>query len=398
MTATIANVDAVLKNDYQPAVREQLRNSWMLLAQIESNSQDVEGRHAVLSLHVGRNSGVGARAAGAALPGAGSQSYTEQRVGITRNYARGALHGDVIEASASDKGSFLRVLQSELDGAMTDLKDDVSRQLYGDATKAIAQCGTTSSSTTVVLTSPTKVQLKQLFKGMKVDIGTTADYDAVVAGAEITAVDRVNGTITIDSSVTTTSSHYVTRAGSDGNELTGLREIVNDSGTLFNVDPTVNEEWKSIVDDNSGTNRTATEALFSKVIEDIYFESGESPDMILTSLGVRRNFAAQLQSLKRFTDSVDIKGGFKAVTVAAGNTELPLVVDNDAPNNTAFVVNTSHLKQHQMGSSWSFMDRDGSVLKYVSGYDQYEFVIYNYHELTTDRRNAHARIDDLSES
>jgi len=193
MTATMANVDAALKNDYQPLIREQLRNYWMLLSQVESNTKDVQGRYAVLSLHVGRNSGVGARAASAALPAAGKQSYAEQRVAITRNYARIGIDGDLIEASASDKGAFARMLEAELNGAMTDLKNDVSRQLFNDSTKSIAQCGTTSSDNTIVLTSPTAIQMRQFHVGMVVDIGTTADYDAVAAGRSITAVDRTAG-------------------------------------------------------------------------------------------------------------------------------------------------------------------------------------------------------------
>lgn len=396
MVATLANVDAALKNDYQPAIREQLVNSWMLLAQVESNTKDVEGRYAVLSLHTGRNSGVGARAAGAALPTAGSQAYTEQRVPIARNYARIAIHGDLIEASGSDKGSFARMLQAELDGALTDMKNDVSRQLYNDSTKSIAQCGVTSASATIVLTDPTNIQLRQFHVGMLVDIGTTTLFSDVVAGAEI--VSKTATTITIDSSVTTDANDYITRAGSAGTELTGLREIVAASGTLFNVDPTSVPEWVSTVNENSGVNRTPTEGVFEKVIEDVHFASDEDVNMICTTRGVRRAFVATLQSQKRFTDSVDIKGGFKAVTVAAGNVEIPLVVDNDSPANTAFVVNTNRLKQHQMGNAWSFMDRDGSVLHYVAGYDQYEAVIYNYHELTTDRRNAHGVIEDLTEA
>ncbi len=398
MTATMANVDAALKADYQPAIREQLRNKWMLLAQIESNSKDVEGRYAVLSLHTNRSSGVGARAASAALPSAGVQEYAEQRVSIIRNYGALAIDGDLIEASASDKGSFARMLQAEIDGTVTDLKNDVSRQLYNDSTKAIAQCGTTSSSATIVLTSPTKVQLKQFHIGMKVDIGTTADYDTVVADATITAVDRSGGTITIDSAVTTTSSHYVSRAGTDGNELTGLREMVAASGTYQNVNPTTYPEWVSTVDDNGGTNRTPTEALFEKVMEDVNFESDEDINLIVTTRGVRRNLAAQYQGQRRYTDSVEIKAGFSAVTVAAGNVEVPLVVDNDCPNNTAFLLNTAHLCQHQMGSPWSFMDRDGSSLHLVSGFDKYEAYIYNYHQLTTDRRNAHGLLGDLTEA
>jgi rhodanese-related sulfurtransferase len=398
MTATIANVDAALKNDYQPAIREQLVNSWMLLAQVGSNTKDVQGRYAVLSLHVSRNSGVGGRARGAALPAAGAQGYAEERVPTIANYARIAIHGDLIEASSSDKGAFARMLQAELDGALTDMKNDVSRQLYGDATKSILQCGTTSAAALIVLTNPTNIQLRQVHVGMLVDIGTTSDYDVVVAGAQITAVDRSAGTITIDSAVTTSSSHYVTRAGSDGNELTGLREIVAASGTLFNVAPGTVPEWVSTVNANGAVNRTPTENLFETVIEDVHFESDSDVNMICTTRGVRRAFAATLQSQKRFTNTVDVKGGFSAVTIAAGNVEIPLVVDNDSPANMAFFLNTKHLTQHQMGNAWSFMDRDGSVLHYVPGFDQYEAVIYNYHELTTDRRNAHGLATDLTEA
>jgi len=398
MAATIANVDAALKNDYQPVIREQLRNKWMLLSQLSKNTKDVQGRYAVLSLHTGRNSGVGARAAGAQLPTAGSQSYREERVPVARNYARVQIHGDLIAASASDKGSFARMLDREIKGAVTDLKNDVSRQLFNDSTKSIAQCGTTSAANVVVLTDPTAIQLKQFHVGMVVDIGTTGNTTDVASARNITAVDRSGGTITIDgAAVTTDSSDYIFRSGSDRNELTGLREIVAGSGTLFNVDPSVEPEWVSTVSTN-GSTRTPTELIFETAIEDVNFESGEDPNMLVTTRGVRRGFAATLQSLKRFTNTVEVKGGFSAVTVQAGNVELPLVVDNDCPAETAFAINTDHLCEYTMGDSWSWMDRDGTVLKYVHDYDAYEAVLYNYHELMTDKRSAHAVIEALTES
>ena len=75
MALTLTTADSALKEDYQPAIREQLNNEIMMLAQIESNSTDVEGRRAVLSLHVSRNSGVGPRAEG------GTFVYSCNRVG-----------------------------------------------------------------------------------------------------------------------------------------------------------------------------------------------------------------------------------------------------------------------------------------------------------------------------
>jgi len=397
MTATMANVDEALKDDYQPAIREQLRDEWILLSQIESNSKDVQGREAVLSLHVSRNSGVGARAAGAALPAAGSQGYAESRVPVTRNYARIAIHGDLIEASASDKGSFARMLDAELKGALTDLKSDVSRQCYNDTTKSIAQCGVTSADTEIILTNPTNIQMKQFHVGMLIDVGTTVAFNDILDGVAITAVNRTTGTITTGTSVTTDANDYVTRAGSEGNELTGLREIINSSGTVFGVNPSTYPDWVSTVDDNSGTNRTPTEQLISSTMEDVHFESGRDVKLALTTRGVRQAFVAQLTSQKRFSNTIDLKGGWSAISVSAGNTEVPLAVDNDAPANTMFLIDTDHMCQYQMGSSWSFMDRDGSTLHYVAGFDQYEAVLYNYHEIATDRRNAHGRINDLTE-
>ena len=49
MALTLTTADSALKEDYQPAIREQLNNEIMMLAQIESSSTDVEGRRAVFA-------------------------------------------------------------------------------------------------------------------------------------------------------------------------------------------------------------------------------------------------------------------------------------------------------------------------------------------------------------
>lgn len=408
MALTLTTADAALKEDYQPSLREQLNNEIMMLAQIESRSTEVEGRRAVLSLHVTRNSGVGPRAEGGTLPTAGNQGYAEERVSLKYNYGRIQINGPVIRAMKSDQGSFVRAIESETRGVVTDLKREVNWQVFNNTEGTIAQCDTTTSSTEVELVATTDSAAMRRFEvGMKVDIGTLADPDAVVAGATISAVEDVSGassnqSITIDSSVTTTTSHYVTLAGSktaSGSTLglTGLRAIVAASGTLFNINPSTYPVWKSTVDSNSGTNRAFTDNLAESVIDEIWLQSGEAPNFIVTSPGARRNYAAQLKAQKRFTDTVDLKGGFRALTVDAGNTSIPLAVDRDCPDNSAFLLNLGALTQHQ-SSDWEFMDEDGAVLNRVANTDAYEATLFKYHELTTDRRNVHGLISDLLES
>lgn len=403
MATTLTTVDAALKEFYLPAIRSQLNNEIMLLTQLEKNYKDVEGRRAVLSLHTTRNTGVGARAEGGTLPTAGNQGYTEERVGMAYQYGRLQINGQVIRAMKSDAGSFTRAVDSESKGLVNDLKRDVNRQCYNTIEGTLAQCGTTAGSATVQLASTTGANQMRFFEvGMKVDIGTLASPRADVDGEAIVSVDRANKTITVTSSITTNSSDYVTRAGTksaagSSAEIIGLQAIVDDANTLYNVNPSNVPSWKSTVSSNSGTARAATDNLFESVIDDVYLESGQTPNMILTTHGVVRNYAAQLKTQKRFTDSLELKGGFSAVTVTAGTTTLPLVAERDAINGKAFVLNLDHLFEHRM-SDWEWMQEDGAVLNRVANADAYEATMFMYHQLTTDQRNTHAVIEDLTES
>lgn len=411
MALTLAVADAALKEDYQPELREQLNQSHKFLMQIESTSKDVEGRRAVLSLHTSRNAGTGARAEGGTLPTAGAQGYQEERVGLKYNYGRLQINGPVIRAMKTDRGSFTRAVQSETEGLYNDIREAVSRQVFNDSTQSIAQCDTTSSANEVELqSSTTAVQMRQFFVGQIVDIGTTGSPASVASARTITAIDNdvAGGTqsITIDgAAVTTSSSHYVTVSGSGGNELTGLRQIVADSGTLFNVDPSSVPIWVSYRSQgsgggsgfNSGTNRAAVSNLFEVAIDEIGIASGKDPDLIVTSHGVVRGYAAQLQDQRRFNDNVELKGGFSVPTVSAGSVTLPLLAERFAPANAAFILNTSRLTQHQ-SSDWEFMDEDGSVLNRVANVDAYEATMFKYHEITTDQRNAHGVVEDITEA
>lgn len=403
---TTALADEALKEDYLPAIREQLNNAHLFLSQIESNSEDVEGREAVLSLHTGRNHGVGARAEGGTLPTAGNQSWIDERVSLRFNYGRIKVTGQVIRAMKSDKGSFTRAIKAETDGVTVDLKRDINRQLFGTSDGKIAQCGVTSGSTTVVMAPTTSiVKYRQLEVGMIIDIGQVATPTSAVTAATIVSVNRGADTMVISASVTTDATDFIFRTGSAGagvnqKELTGLQTIVSASGTLFNVDPTVVDSWKSVDSNNGGTPRDLDDTLMEVVIEDIAIEGGISPDLLLGPHAVRRGYATTLKTEKRFNNTNELKGGFGGLSVQADSVELTFVVDRDAPYDTdaddggiVWVLNTTCFKEQRNGG-WDWMDLDGAVLSRVAGEDAYEAILFKYHELTTDKRNAHGLIQD----
>lgn len=403
MALTLSTADAALKEDYQSGIREQLNNSVMFLQQIEKNTKDVVGRRAVLSLHVRRNSGVGARGEGGALPTAGSQRYSEERVSLRYNYGSIEITGPTIRAMRTDEGSFIRALDSETEGLTVDLRRDVNRQLFGTSDGVIVTVGAGSTTTSVVFaTTATDVQKRQIEVGMVIDIGTATPFTSVGTAREVTAVSSTAITITPAVAVAPASGDKVVRSGSGGSgaaqkELTGIPAIVSATGTLFNVDPNTEPSWVSYSNDNSGTNRQFTELLAAKAIHGVNILGGEDFSLMITSDGVVRSYSTILTALKRSVNVMELKGGYKGLSVTAGGNEIALTWDRDAPSNKVWCLSPSHLTQHE-ASDWEWMDEDGAVLSRVPGKDAYGATMFKYHELTTDKRNAHGVISDVLEA
>jgi hypothetical protein len=403
MTQQLSNADAALKEFYLPTMRVQINQNFDLLQAVCKNTEDFEGRRAVLSLHTGRSGGVGAGSELQDLPDAGYQRSAEERIGVHQQRARIQLSVDVMKSMKSDQGSFTRAMELETSGIVNDSKFDVARQLMGTSDGVIAAC-TSNASQVITLTSPTQTQMRMFYKNMRVDVGTVANPVLKGANLTISAVNRAAGTITVVGTLgTVANTDRVFRAGAGGSganqkEVTGLPTIVNDSGTLFNIDPTVDPEWVSLVDANGGTPRAATENLFEKMMDNIFVESGEDPDAIWTSFGVQRNYAAAFKGLRQFdAPPVKLAGGFEAPSITTPRGTIGFVADRFNPEGTAFVVNTAHLIEFIL-DDWDFMDEDGAVLSRVSGKAAYEAALLKFHELATDKRNAHGRIVDLTES
>lgn len=421
MSLTFTTANDVLKEDYKGPVREQLNNTTFLLSQIESNTDDIVGRHAVAPIHISRTSGVGARAESGTLPSAGSQGYSDVRIPLRRNYGRIQITGPIIQAMSQDRGAFLRAVDSEMNGVMRDLKRDVNRQVHGTSNGVIATCGTTSSSTTLQLASTTtRTQMRQAYNqgGMIVDIGTVADPDSVASARTVTAVDYDNLTITISGAAvsTTDGTHFIFRTGSGGAsdnsgnpggadgqyELTGLQSLVDDTADIQTIDTSATPVWVSGVYDNSGTNRSLSENLINRAIQDQEIESGRPIKLLLSNAPVNRAAASLLTATRRNVDNVDLEAGYKGIRWSALSEgsrneggDVALVWDQDCVENTLYGLCTEDLVQY-VGSDWDWMNQDGAVLSRVSNVDAYEATLFKYHEVAVHQRNAHFKITDIS--
>lgn len=407
MAFTRTTADPVLKEFYLPLIRKILNNKVFLLSQVEPNSEDIEGRRAVLAINVARNNGIGARAEYGQLPTAGQQGYAEERVTLKYNYGRIELSGPAIRSTRSDRGSFTRAISSETEGVTRDLRNDINRQLFGNGTGAIVALGAAAAGNTATMTTPTATQLRQITVGMRVDIGTAANPTASAAGRTVTAVNTTAGTFTFDGAAAAiTAGDLVTRAGSGGSgaaqkEITGLQAQINNSGALWNIDPAQVPNWVSYVDDPGGAARAVSEDMFIKAQMEVGIASSEEINLWITDAGVHRNVAKLLTSLKRFPTTLELKGGYTGLDMSSvsqgddGSNTVVMRYDKDCPTGVAFGLCTRRFQFYRM-SDWEFMEEDGAVLSRVANTDAYEGTLFLYAELATDGRNAHAKIGSLN--
>lgn len=406
MAATLATIDSYLKEVYQGRIREQLNDEIVALKRITRSgsgvTNEVGGKYVTFPIHTRRNSGIGSRFESEALPTPGQQGHAAARVGLKYAYGGVQLTGQAISLSDSDAKAFAKALDNEVEGLKNDLKKDMNRQVYGSGNGAI---GVATGANTGAVVPVADARLFQV--GMVVDTqtGTTVDNTSlVVASVDLTAGSNTV-TFTTTPGTALASADIIVRAGSGvaagGNrELTGLAAIISASGTLYNIDPSVEPEWKANVDSNGGVNRALSEALMIQMTDDIRTKGG-STSLILQSLGVRRAYFNLLSQLRQTVNTQEFTGGFSGLAFTTDRGEIPVVADVDAPLNKQWYINEDALTYYR-DEDWHFIDRDGSMWKQVrdvnGDYDAYYARMVEYHELGTDRRNTHGLVSDITEA
>jgi hypothetical protein len=409
---TRAEAEGVLKDIYLPVIRKQLNQETILLDKLEQTSKNVEGEKVVFSAHVRRNSGKGARLDNEDLPDPGHQKHVKGESTMKYNYMRGTITGPTLAAAKSDKGSFVRPMTNEIEGAILNTREDFNRQLWGTSDGVIAYLEDTGSSNTVQLKATgsdagTLVQIGQIHEGDKVDIGTPGSRTSSqsrAANREVQSVDIDAKTFVIDgAAINVAAGEAVFVAGSGGSgaeqrELTGLQTIVNDADdNLFNIDTGLYGSWKSTVDSNGGTLRSLTEGKLMSVSQrSASRRAVGKTNLGVASFGVFQNFYNQLSSRRQIVNTEDIGGGYSGLYVQTMQGKIAFTFDKDCPANSFWGLDTQQLTINQE-SDWELMGEDGSRLSRVPNRDAYEFTVFKYAELTTQTRNAHFVIKDLQE-
>ena len=128
MTATLDTFSALLQRFYKGPITDQLNNEIFILKYFMKQKFGWQGESVILPVRIGRNTGVGTRGEGAALPVAGRQQTANLTVNASFIYGRFEVTGPLM-ASAAKGGShaFAAAMTDEMEGLTRDIKDLADR-------------------------------------------------------------------------------------------------------------------------------------------------------------------------------------------------------------------------------------------------------------------------------
>ena len=403
MAATLTSLDAALKETWtSDRLEEQLYQDNPLLDELEKTTRYNVGAQAITPLHVGRNGGYTALpAAGGTLNTAGEQKLAQAVWNYTHHHQQIKLQGSAIDGTMNNSVAVASAVDIEVSGALNDLRKQLSRQAFSSGDALVAQCAVGGPSATInlnVADGQNALQRGWLFPGLYVDVGTTANEIAIVNGEAITAVsadDAAQPTITVTSSVSTTTSHYVSvkdsRSGTTSYEMNGLDNIAGSAtASLGGINPTTETSWKPTV---NSTSTTLTLDVLLSLQRGTYQKTGVNGDMLIFSPLQRQNFYSLLQQQERFVNG-RLGAGAVEDTVWNG---MKVIAHPDAKNGRVYVISKKNLFILCSGKPyWQSQVTGGKALDWIQGEDSYGGKLTYRIQLGTNKRNAHAAVTGLT--
>ena len=383
---TMTAIQEALKNFYLPSMVTQINEKTdPFMAAMSKGSESVSGSKIIMALRYGRNGGVGNRADDGDLPTPSSRK-TKQAKWETKNlFARIMLTDKTMKASANSRGAFVDILEAELEDAMMDAKENFARQLYGDGSGVITACKANTAVNTVLVDSTIA-----LAEGMLIDIVTSSTGVVLAAAREITQVDHIAGSITISgAAVTTATTHGVTVAGSYGLEMTGLAKILTPDTTIYEIDRSSNKWMNPNVFAAAGA---LSENTIQKGIDAAEIAAGSEIDFMIGSHGVRRAYIYLFNTQKRVVNTIDLKGGWKALDYNG----VGLTASKYMPAGALYQLASKDFKMYQM-SEFDWLDKDGAVLSRVANKAAYEATLYKYADIGCSRIKGQTKITGITE-
>jgi len=397
----------ILKEVYLPQMQELLNNATPLLKMLEKEVVPTEGGNFVISVHRGRNVASGqARSEDATLPTAGYQGYVRALVPVRQLYSRIRVSGKAIAATRSNKGSFVRAIESEMKGSMTDTKRELNRQLNGDGTGALAYW-TAADNDVAALTlddnlgNPVGASIGA--SAVTVDVVDASDHTTLLGtdivltrGADAATSTAFTGTGSNPSG--TADGDYAVYADTSRQEMVGIQAVISAAnpltltGGLHGLPVATYPDWAAVVLGSDSSRQDLTFDLMQQLISKIVSTSAVDEREIKLwhcHHSIRDTYVKLCRDERVVMNTMKLDGGWETVSYNG----RPIAPDVQCRRNALYAITPSSMAIFQM-APLDWIDRDGSVFYRISGgdVDAYGATAFVYQELGCKVRNQNGAL------
>lgn len=395
--ASISNALGILKNYYAGPIVSQFNDEVPLWKAAEKGKEKYNGFQVNRPLKLSRNQGIGATSDGGPLPSIGKQTVQQAIISAKFNYLRFGVTGPMIKASQGDKGSFVSIMEYEMNEGVIDFKNDANRQLFwtGRGDLAVVSANAVASPV-ITVTGRTSGEAgnKYLDAGIVIDIvnPTTGVYSA----QQIT-VNAVSGTttatLTLSAPVTVTATDIVVRSGAFNLEMQGLGATLDGtSSTIYGISRTAFPVFQGNYIDNLGTQLNLNAIQLS--VNEVRRRGGKAASAAFCDYDSERFYTKLLVQDKRFIgDKVKGDGTFlnkdQSYLEIAG---LPLMPDKDCPSPNFYFISADGWKKYVLGTELEWADESGSYMISQTGSDAYEARLRLFANTFMEKPSANARL------
>jgi len=387
----------MLKNVYDDGV-VQLQNQATVLRKkfTKAKAVRVSGDHYEMDARVaGNRGGVGARLSDDPMPVAKRQVHVKAMVYDRSVFGTIKLYDKDIQDAEESEDAFINHLDDEMENIVLDFMKHMNIITYGDGTGilALVNAGTVNSNTFVGQVGSTwgSFGTTYLMTGDQLDIwDTTLTIKRTPAGGvAVLTVQPTTQTVTVDQNLTLTATDVVVRYNSVNKEYVGLQLASDNSASVVfqNVNRGTQPRYRGNVIDAGG--QMLSEVYLQQMFSLIEIATGQEPNTIVAHNAQWDHYAAIGTSLKRFM-STKIDMGFATLDYLG----IGFTKDVDCPKFNIHVFKNDAV-QNGVVAPLGWLDRDGKVLKWVSGYAAWTGILREYGNYVYPNPQLLGRIQNL---
>ena len=383
----LQSAENALRSFYLDAVKDSIDMKISpFMAKVQQSSADVYGKDVKKIIRVGFHTGVVSGTETGDLPKADSTKYLQLTAPLKNLYGTIEISDKAIRATQNNESGLVNLLNDEMENLLKGAKYNFNRMLMGDGHGYLGFFRVGGDRAHLDFEN-----VSLLMPGMVVNLQDVngvwyEDFQKIV----VQSIDPIEKKVyfNVDFFPETMDTGYIYLDIAE-EELTGISALF----TNPNVYGLSEEDYDKIKPLDYFIDGSFDEDALQQMIDKVEEASGNAPNMLICSYGVRRAMIRYFTERGTRLQSMDIEGGHKTISFNG----IPVVADRFCPAGTIYLVNTDDFKLCQLGD-WQWMEsEDGKILHQIPGKPVYTATLVKYAELICERPNGQARLYGIEE-